>query len=257
MALINRKSLKKYFKNGTSPQEVHFSDLIDSMVNKVDDTISMSKEKGLELKSLNEAGNLLSFYRNEQQNGPAWQFTINPKNHEPPSFSIKKATGQTQFCMHPSGNTGVLTDQPKLPFQVAGFLGSTGRIGLFTTGTIPADGKWYPIVSGLHQPTALEVVAKVHGAKGRGKYAFLHAIAMGTFGHSRRNKIRQTCSYFGWFWNKIKLRWRGDAQAYRLEMKTLGHYGLNAEEQPFPIGFHISNLWDEELMDELLMKNEE
>lgn len=248
MALLNRKSLKKYFRNGNSPQEIHFADFIDSTVNKVDDTISMSKEKGLELKSLNEAGNLLSFYRDEAQNGPAWQFAINPKNHEPPSFNIKEANGQTQLCLHPNGNSGVLTDNPQLPFQVEGFTGSSGRVGLLAVGTVPADGKWHPILSNLSQPTAIEVVAKAQGAKGRGKYALVQAIAMGTFGHSRHNKIRQTCSYFGWFWNKIKLRWKGDANSYRLEMRTRGHYGLDEKEQPFPINFHIGSLWDDDLI---------
>lgn len=252
MALINRKALKKYFRRGNSPQETHFADLIDSTFNKVDDTINMSKEKGLELKSLNEAGNLLSFYRDELQNGPAWQFAINPKNHEPPSFSIKAAKGQTQFCLHPNGNSGVLTENPQLPFQVEGFMGSSGRIGLLAVGTIPGDGKWHPILKNLTQPAALEVVAKAQGAKGRGKYALLHAIAMGTFGHSKHNKINQTCSYFGWFWNKIKLRWKGDAHTYQLEMSTRGHYGLDEAENPFPVYFHISSLWDDDLIKQVL-----
>lgn len=252
MALINRKSLKKYFQNGSFPKEVHFADLIDSMVNKVDDTISMSKEKGLELKSLNSEGNLLSFFRTGEQSRPAWQFTINPKVHEPSTLSIKKSTDETQLCLHPNGNTGILTDAPQMPLHVDGFSGSQGRIGVLAIGKVPADGKWHAILSDLSEPQALEVVAKAKGAKGRGKYALTHAIALATYGHSSNNKIKQTCTYFGWFWNKIKLRWKGDAQSYRLEIKSVGHYGLTTEEEPYPIRYHITSLWNEELMDRMI-----
>jgi hypothetical protein len=37
MALQDRDTLRNYFRQGTIPQEVHFHDLIDSVVNKVAD----------------------------------------------------------------------------------------------------------------------------------------------------------------------------------------------------------------------------
>ena len=46
MALIDRQTLKNYFKKGGFATEKHFVDLIDSSLNVVDDGISIQRENG-------------------------------------------------------------------------------------------------------------------------------------------------------------------------------------------------------------------
>jgi len=45
--IFDRISLKDFFKNGTIPNEKHFSFLIDSMINKQDDGFNKDSENGL------------------------------------------------------------------------------------------------------------------------------------------------------------------------------------------------------------------
>ena len=52
MALINRETLKNYFKKGGFATEKHFVDLIDSSLNVVDDGIAIKPEYGLKINPL-------------------------------------------------------------------------------------------------------------------------------------------------------------------------------------------------------------
>ena len=52
MALINRNTLKNYFKKGGFAKENHFVDLIDSTLNSVDDGIEINKKRWTQTKLL-------------------------------------------------------------------------------------------------------------------------------------------------------------------------------------------------------------
>ena len=68
MALINRQTLKNYFKKGGFTTEKHFVDLIDSSLNIVDDGISIQKEHGLKINPLGFSTKLISFFKNQPRN---------------------------------------------------------------------------------------------------------------------------------------------------------------------------------------------
>ena len=56
----DRNTLKNYFKKGRLPSSVHFADLIDSMVNKIDDGFNKQPDTGLELAPEGEMETVLS-----------------------------------------------------------------------------------------------------------------------------------------------------------------------------------------------------
>ena len=49
MPRTNRNTLKEYFKRGSMPNQKHFYELIDSMVNISDDGIDKNPDDGLRL----------------------------------------------------------------------------------------------------------------------------------------------------------------------------------------------------------------
>lgn len=49
MEIFNRSTLKGFFQKGKVPTEAHFTNLIDSTLNKLDDGIAKTVEHGLKL----------------------------------------------------------------------------------------------------------------------------------------------------------------------------------------------------------------
>ena len=71
-----------------------------------------------------------------------------------------------------------------------------------------------------------------------------HAIAVSAHDGSR-NKISTTQTSYGWFWHRLRFRWKKvDGGTYRLEIKTNSHYGTNAENNVIQIQFHITARWN-------------
>ena len=68
MALINRQTLKNYFKKGGFATEKHFVDLIDSSLNVVDDGISIQRENGLKINPIGFSTKLISFSKSLRKN---------------------------------------------------------------------------------------------------------------------------------------------------------------------------------------------
>jgi hypothetical protein len=69
----------------------------------------------------------------------------------------------------------------------------------------------------------------------------MHALALSAFGRSR-SKIRKTSAHYGYFWNKLNLRWKGNStHDYELQLRTNSNYGDDAD-----IYYQISKLWDDE-----------
>jgi hypothetical protein len=61
--IFDRISLKNFFKNGTIPNEKHFSFLIDSMTNKQDDGINKDTENGLILSATGKSKKILTIFK--------------------------------------------------------------------------------------------------------------------------------------------------------------------------------------------------
>jgi hypothetical protein len=78
-----------------------------------------------------------------------------------------------------------------------------------------------------------------------------HAIALSTFGgKGSRSQITQTRAYYGWFWNRIELKWAGSTYDYSLKVRTRQPYALTEEGQVCQIKFHLTKVWDDDLFAE-------
>jgi len=119
-------------------------------------------------------------------------------------------------------------------------------------GQAPADGRWHMIIGGLDNCHAYEIVArcgKVNKEEKTGKFALLHAIAVASFG---MGKIRKTTGYFnkawwfGSFWNKINLKWKGTTHNYSLWIKTNSYYDKDEDGKDQQIFYRITKLWDDD-----------
>ena len=246
MDLFNRITLKNFFRTGSVPTEVHFSNLIDSTINKIDDGFSKSAEDGLKLTPNGESGKLISFYEGVKGTSTeaSWSLIINP-GEVARGLSVGEKAGNSRLFFKEGGNVGVGTVMPSHKLEVEGTVAAQARVGTYNnTSEVPADGEWHIILDDLEACHAFEIVAKAEGVKKRGKYAISHAIAVSTHGNMG-SSIRITQAYYGWVWHRIKFRWRKAAHGrYRLETKTVGHYGMDNDDEVIPIKFHITSLWD-------------
>ena len=269
---IGREDLKKYFRNGEVPNENHFEYLIDSMINKQDDAFLKDKKNGFVIASSVESNRFLSLYKNindlhpffciEKDEQGVESLRINPvkdrKNEsEDTTDKDDKNTDENSFYFDVNGNLGIgKRSLEGYKLEVAGFAGMNGRLGTFKSGKVAADGKWHDIIEGLDNCNAFEIVART-GLKGTGKFAIVHAIAMSTFGGRRswlqrifggsRNRIRRTSAHYGFIWNRLRLRWKGETNKYSLQIKTSNNYGKDADDNAVEIYYNITKLWDDEM----------
>jgi hypothetical protein len=242
----SRDQLKEYFSNGKIPNQVHYAELINSMVHKTEDGFSKDKDNGLKLYNLKTYKSMVSFYSDVNDLDPFYQITkddINPSSLKFQPFTEKAQSDKDDrgIYFHVNGNLGVgkLPD-PNYKMDINGFAGMQGRIGTYLTGLIPADGRWHNIIEGLDNCHVYEIVARA-GKKGSGKFSIMHAVAVSAYGRSG-GKIRKTCGCFGFFWNKLNLRWKGTTHNYTLQMKTNINYGRDVNAH-----FSVTKLWDDEL----------
>lgn len=246
MALINRQTLKNYFKKGGFATEKHFIDLIDSSINSVDDGIAKSPENGLKLSPIKEKSKLLSFFKRINQEKSDYSFSLDTNNSE--GLSINDQNNSTIMKFNKSGNVGINTDNPNYNLEINGTLGVKTRVGLYKTGVVPADGNWHYIISDLDGISAFEVVAKAAGKIEKGYYSVAHAIAVKTFGGRKsKHKIRTTTAYYEKYLRRLSFRWIGEMHNYGLQVKTRTNYGICSEtKESFLIKYNIMNLLDDE-----------
>lgn len=240
-----RAELKNFFKNGHVPNETHFASLIDSTINQSDDGLSKNEKEGFVVTPIGESSRLMTFYKNIDRLEPFFYVEKDKQD----GYSLKLLSGiaennsprpdESAFFFHQSGQFGIgKRSTPNVKFDVNGFTAAQGRIGNFKSGTVAANGKWQTIADNLDNCQAFEVIARV-GQKGTGKFSILYATALNTLGHS---KIKKTCAYYGFFWNKLSIRWSGTTHNYKLELRTNRNYGGGIE-----IYYNIGKLWDDEL----------
>lgn len=243
MALINRQTLKNYFKMGGVPSEKHFTDLIDSTLNVIDDGIAVTPEHGFKISPMGYSSKLISFFKKTTQNQP--EFSVEFNGSDQNAISIKNTNDQTLFNVGQNGFIGVNTDDPKLNLQVSGSFGAEIQHGVYALGEVEGDGNWQTMIDDLSGLNGFEIVAYIRGKKGSGRYALSHAIALSTFGgRFSRSKIKVTSSYYGSYFNKLAFRWVGDLDNYRLEVRTRRHYGIDPIiSAPYRIKFHITRFF--------------
>ncbi|MFT6065407.1 MAG: hypothetical protein ACJAYY_001527 [Paraglaciecola sp.] len=245
MALINRQTLKNYFRKGGFAKEKHFIDLIDSSLNSVDDGISKTPDHGLKLSPAKETSKLISFFNKITQKDSDYSINLNSNNSE--GLSINKSDNSSIIKLNKYGQIGVNTNSPNYNLEVNGTIGIKTQVGLYKMGTVPADGNWHYIISDLDGISALEVTAKASGKIAAGFYAVSHAIALSTFGGKRsKHKIKTTNAYYESYFRRLSFRWIGDLNSYGLQVKTRTNYGINSEsKENYLIKYNIINLLED------------
>lgn len=245
MALINRQTLKNYFKKGGFATEKHFVDLIDSSLNIVDDGISIQKEHGLKINPLGFSTKLISFFKKSTQKSP--EFSIELDQANAPGLSFQGENDNSIIKIKKEGLVGINTFDPKHTLDINGTVGMGSKVGTHAIGTVPGDGNWHSILSNLNGVNGYEVTANIKGKLGSGRYSIAHAIALSAFGGRRsKNKIKTTVASYGSFFYKISFRWYGDIHDYELQAKTTRHFGIDEKTgSAFPISFNIIKLFSD------------
>jgi hypothetical protein len=243
MAILNRITLKNFFRKGSVPTETNFADLIDSSINIVEDGIGRSVEDGFRIAPMGYSKRLLSFYENSQKSNPDWFISLNDGNSK--GLSFHQTDNDYRLVLKNGGNIGIGISNPTSKLEVKGCIGMDARKGTFVEGQVPGDAKWHDIIAELDEIHAFEVMAQISGKKGSGRYAIAHAFALATVGgYLSKWSIRKTAANYGGFLNQLQFRWTGSVNNYALQVRTRRHYGLNDQNaEPYQIKFHVTKLW--------------
>jgi hypothetical protein len=252
MGLKNKETLKNYFKKGGAVSEKHFVDLIDSSMNVIDDGIDVNPKDGLRINPTGIFTTLISFFRKKSQRKA--DFTVNSNFNNLEGLSINTSSDKSALKIKSDNKVGINTDEPKFDFEVNGVIASKSRIGIFSNGSVPADGVWHKIIQNLDGINAFEVIAHASGSVNSGYYSISRIIALSAFGgRFSKNKIKNF-QYSNWdtflgrlFRTKklIKFRWTGTLHNYNLEVKTTGDWGINPETtNSYEIKYNVTKLID-------------
>jgi hypothetical protein len=244
MALMNRQTLRNYFKKGSLPTAEQFGDLIDSSLNIVDDGIERSGENGFRIAPVGYSSKLISFFTNLRNREPDWYISLD--QDDSPGLSIRDTSHSPRLVIKENAGVGLGVETPRHSLDVNGSVAMHRRIGTLRQGEVPGDGKWHDIIPDLEKPSAFEVMVRIDGRQGSGKYALAHAIAVNTFGGGlSRGSIRKTAAHYGSFFNRLRFRWHGELYHYSLQVKTSSHYGIDEKTgQPYAVRFWVTGLME-------------
>ncbi|CAG9186470.1 hypothetical protein [Cupriavidus pampae] len=270
MTSRNRESLKRYFREGALPDEDHFADLIDSMLNMSDEGFRKTVEHGFEVYSPLGHDALLSFFRDQDPERPAWRIELGgardallvhgrdvPEDADTAPNGNGNGNGGGQapalLCLDQDQRVGIGTERPQTRLDVAGTVRSSGREGAYTREhpvVLRADGTWQDLTDDLEGCQAFEVVAGA-GLRGKGRFGLVHAIAVNTYNPTlglfnflnRKRGIRCTHGYYSRGCDRLELRWFGTSgrnARYRLQIRTGCDFGPDAVLQA-----QLTQLWSD------------
>ena len=226
MAKRDRITLKKFFVRGKMPTEEHFSDLIESTLNIVDEGFDKSVDKGLSLAPLDEEGHIASIFRKIEDEESKWSITLDNTSED---LTFRQFDRNELLTLSQKGRVGIGTINPRFQLHTSKTAGLYGRAGTYASGEVPADSQWHDITEKLYGCFALEVIAGC-GLLQQGKYALIVATAIQCFGAHRR--IHRTQSWYGSRFNKIRLRWKSVDGKAVLQIKTRYDYGPGVSDLP-------------------------
>lgn len=237
MAKANRETLKGYFSAGKMPTGRQFGDLVDSMLNIVDDGMNRTTGNGLQLSPLEDSGPVLEFFSDMLDEQPLWEIRVDRKRQ-----ALEVSAGGEEkplFRLYPDRRMVFEGDM-----EVCGTVAARGFLGSYREGEVPADGRWHDITdedTGCSAGCRAYRVVAGCGRKGKGKYALTEVTALQCYGKHRRVYDRQ--SWFGMHFNRLKIRWHCEGEAWRLQMRSRCDYGGNVL-----IRYRITELWQDYYM---------
>ncbi len=253
MNVRKRETLKNYFGDGQLPTQVHFADLIDSMLNMADEGFRKTVANGQELYAPVGHETLMSFYRGEYPQEAKWKMNLGADDTQL-QFQ-RQGFASPLLSLDQTQRVGIgITKPPQSTLDVGGTVSSQGRRGSreLPPGEILADGKWHDLTGDLRDCQAFEVMAGA-GRKDSGHFGLVHAIALSAYNpggllawRNARRGIRQTQAWWGRRCDRLELRWdgtHGDKAVYRLQIRTGCNFGKDVKIQA-----QVCELWSDSQM---------
>jgi hypothetical protein len=253
MPAQSREQLKKYFRNGALVREEYFSDLIDSMVNKISDKVEPTSDSGVGLTPSASGNRYLSFFADaaaEKNNIPSYALHAVGDQQKILSLGIPGATKDElksvvacKTVTNAEGSTariGINTMNPIYDLHVNGRIGNHARLGCYFDPKIDykqvkADGSWHKILDNLKGVNAYEIILQT--AESNGKYAMSYSVI--TIAHAVSKKVRPIRQDYKWWWQRLQLRVVETNGVYGIEVRTAMKY------QGTPIIYpRITKLWN-------------
>lgn len=264
MSQQDRDTLKAYFDAGRMPTKDHFSDLIDSSVNIVEEGFYRTDAEGFQVRSQVGHEALMSFYCGRGWQRPLWSARLGNNqefafhdvrgarggakadaagtegdvDEKPPLLTLGSWSGGNKEG-RPEPCVGINNAEPHCTLDVNGVVGSRGRVGVQAHGgavALLANGVYQDITGELRGCQAFEIMAGVgYKERGKGRFALLHAVALNTYNPHwfsiswlpTRTPIRQQHAFYSRRAHRLQLRWHGTGgrdASYRLQIRTATNY---------------------------------
>ena len=245
---VYRENLIKRF---TDPD---LQDFVQSTINILSDGIDIDDINGLKLESKGNARRMMSFYDKIKSKSSLWDINISQTQAKNNALNIA-AQGKNILTVVDNGSVGIYKDDPAFQLDVDGLVGSTGRVGNFAIGKVPADGEWHILINDMSGTVGFEAFAHIINDK-EDRYGLTYGVLLMSEEKGFKNRIRSVEASSKWLWgkwfNKIVFRWAFDTsntsvteRRYRLEMKSRTRQGLPGQETPY-IYYRLAKIWDKQ-----------
>lgn len=250
---MNRTAQQLYRENLIQRfNDPDLQDFVQSTINILSDGIDIDDINGLKLESKGNDKKLISFYEKIKNKSSLWNINLGSNEQNNSTLNIS-ANGKTILSLVDNGSISIGKADPAFHLDVDGLVSSTGRVGNFAIGKIPADGEWHILLNDLSGTIGFEALAHIINDNEE-RYALTHAILLMSEKKGSRNKVRSVDAASSWLWgkwlNKIKFRWThdesnttDDLDKYKLEMRSATRQGLPGQDTPY-IYYRLAKIWD-------------
>ncbi len=229
-------------------------DFVQSTLNILSDGIDIDDINGLKLESKGGSKKLMSFYEKIKNKSSLFEISVAQNTLKNNSLNIT-ANNKPILSLVDNGCVGIGKLDPAFQLDIDGLACSTGRVGNFAVGKIPADGSWHTLLNNLGGTIGFEAIAHIINASDE-RYALTYGILLMSEKKGKKNKVQSVDAASSWLWgrwlNKIKFRWTlDDANStdlilkYKLEMRSRTRQGLPGVETPY-VYYRLAKIWDKQ-----------
>lgn len=229
-------------------------DFVQSTLNILSDGIDIDDINGLKLESKGGSKKLMSFYEKIKNKSSLFEISVTQNAQKNNSLNFT-ANNKPILSLVDNGSVGVGKLDPAFQLDVDGLVCSTGRVGNFAVGKIPADGAWHTLLNNLTGTIGFEAIAHIINAADE-RYALTYGILLMSEKKGKKNRVQSVDAASSWLWgkwlNKIRFRWtKDDANStemiikYKLEMRSRTRQGLPGVETPY-VYYRLAKIWDKQ-----------